>query len=654
MTHFINNLKLAHKFVLLGLIAALMLALPSVMMVRDRLGTVRTAGVELSGVAPLSDALAVIRLTQQHRGLSAAVLAGNAAMDAQRQAKAAELAQALARLQASAANLGEGELLSTRGRIADEWQALSAAVAARGLAGPQSFARHTALIGAELGLLEDLSQVSGLVFESDPATCFLQTAVLVNLPRITEDLGQMRARGSALLSKGEASAEDKARFDSLAQVLHGHEAQAAKMLALVAHHDAGLGRVLAQPQAAAAAAVAQARTLVGDKILRAARLDFPAAEYFAATTVVIDLQFKLIDSGFGALRVRLQDKLQVARRALLLLLVGLASLGALAVWVMWRVTCTTTAALGSALGMAQAVAAGDLSRVVRSQGRDEIAQLLNALDAMNRSLVKVVMGVRSNAEGVATASAQIAQGNQDLSKRTEQQAAALEQTAATMDELGSTVRNNADSARQANELAQGTCAVAERSSAAVGRVVSTMRGIQDSARKIADIISVIDGIAFQTNILALNAAVEAARAGEQGRGFAVVAGEVRMLAQRSADAAREIKSLISASVESVEQGSSQVDVAGAAMIEVVAAIRRVTAIVAEISSASVEQSTGVNQVGEAVSQMDQATQQNAALVEQSAAAADSLRHQAQELVRMVAVFKLDGESQPGDRAFAAA
>jgi methyl-accepting chemotaxis protein-1 (serine sensor receptor) len=241
---------------------------------------------------------------------------------------------------------------------------------------------------------------------------------------------------------------------------------------------------------------------------------------------------------------------------------------------------------------------------------------------------------------VASASSQIATGNSDLSMRTEQQASALQETAASMEQLGTAVRHNADNASQANQLARGASEVAQRGGDVVGEVVETMRGINESSRRIGDIIGVIDGIAFQTNILALNAAVEAARAGEQGRGFAVVAGEVRNLAQRSAEAAREIKQLIAASVERVERGTAQVDRAGATMKEIVGAVGRVTDIMGEISSASAQQSAGVAQVGNAVGQMDTATQQNAALVEQSAAAAESLRGQARELVEAVAVFRL--------------
>ena len=306
----------------------------------------------------------------------------------------------------------------------------------------------------------------------------------------------------------------------------------------------------------------------------------------------------------------------------------------------WRLTVSITRPLQAAEQATARIAAGDLASDIPVNGRDEAARLLDALRDMRHSLADVVSHVRQNSENVATASSQIAEGNNDLSVRTEQQASALQQAAAAMEELGTAVRHNADNARQANQLAQGASHVASRGGEVVSQVVDTMKGINDSSRRIADIIGVIDGIAFQTNILALNAAVEAARAGEQGRGFAVVASEVRSLAQRSAAAAREIKGLISTSVERVAHGSTLVDQAGSTMQEIVGAIRRVTDIMGEISSASVEQSSGVTQVGQSVTQMDHATQQNAALVEESAAAADSLKTQARELVNLVAVFKL--------------
>ena len=295
-----------------------------------------------------------------------------------------------------------------------------------------------------------------------------------------------------------------------------------------------------------------------------------------------------------------------------------------------------------ALQLARKIADGDLTMHVKANGDDEIAQLLKALSAMQGSLSGVVGNVRSNSESVSTAASEISQGANDLSQRTEEQASALQQAASSMEQLGSTVRQNAENALSANQLALGASTVARKGGEVVGEVVETMKGINDSSKRIVDIIGVIDGIAFQTNILALNAAVEAARAGEQGRGFAVVASEVRSLAQRSADAAKEIKQLISASVERVEHGTALVDRAGVTMTEIVTSIARVTDIMGEISAASSEQSDGVGQISQAIAQMDQATQQNAALVEESAAAAESLRDQAQQLVQVVAVFRLDG------------
>ena len=327
---------------------------------------------------------------------------------------------------------------------------------------------------------------------------------------------------------------------------------------------------------------------------------------------------------------------------------------AMAIFLAISIIRSITRPLAQAVELADKVAGGDLSGQIVVSSKDETGHLLSALQRMQQSLVNTVRSVRSNAEGVASASSQIASGNNDLSARTEQQASALEETAASMEELGSTVKQNADNARAANQLAMSASTVAVQGGDVVSEVVETMKGINESSKKIADIISVIDGIAFQTNILALNAAVEAARAGDQGRGFAVVAGEVRSLAGRSAEAAKEIKALISASVERVEQGTALVDKAGATMTEVVTAIRRVTDIMGEISAASSEQSAGVGQVGEAVMQMDQATQQNAALVEEMAAAASALNAQAGELVNAVAVFKLDASAGNTTRAQAAA
>ncbi|CAB3781935.1 hypothetical protein LMG28614_01325 [Paraburkholderia ultramafica] len=297
--------------------------------------------------------------------------------------------------------------------------------------------------------------------------------------------------------------------------------------------------------------------------------------------------------------------------------------------------------LDDALGHFDAIAAGDLRRPVVVTSRDEMGQLLDGIAKMQRSLTETVRSVRSGSESIATATRQIAAGNIDLSSRTEQQASALQETASSMEELTGTVRQNADNARQASALAANASEIANKGSAVVGQVVGTMGDINQSSARIADIISIIEGIAFQTNILALNAAVEAARAGEEGRGFAVVAGEVRSLAQRSSAAAKEIKELIDTSVERVQSGSALVDEAGRTMTEIIAAVQRVTDIMGEIAAASEEQSGGIDQVARAVTQMDEVTQQNAALVEEAAAAASSLEDQAGKLRTAVAVFQLE-------------
>lgn len=335
----------------------------------------------------------------------------------------------------------------------------------------------------------------------------------------------------------------------------------------------------------------------------------------------------------------------LARNASVGLIAGAVALSGVLGWLLVR---SITAALGRAIEVADQIASGRLDSTIEARGRDELSALLRALESMRGNLAKTVGGVRSGAGEVATASAQIEQGNVDLSARTEQQAASLQQTASSVEQLSSTVRQNADNARMADQMAQGAAGIATEGGNAMAQMVEAMRSIHDNSRRIAEIISLIDGIALQTNILALNAAVEAARAGEHGRGFAVVAAEVRTLAQRSVVAAKEIGSLITASVEKVEDGTRLADRAGNTMNDVIGSIRKVTDLVGEIAAASHEQATAITQVASAVGQMDQVTQQNAALVEQSTAAAASLRQQAERLVQSVAVFRLQDDPQPDE------
>jgi methyl-accepting chemotaxis protein len=337
-------------------------------------------------------------------------------------------------------------------------------------------------------------------------------------------------------------------------------------------------------------------------------------------------------------------------RVMMLSVGGFALLASIIV--AWRITRSITQPLNRAVDVARTVAAGDLSSDILIDSRDETGQLLAALKDMNLNLRTIVSQVRDGTETIATASDQIATGNLDLSARTEQQAGALEETASSMEELTSTVKQNAENARQANTLARSASDIATRGGVVVADVVDTMSAIHTSASKIVDIISVIDGIAFQTNILALNAAVEAARAGEQGRGFAVVASEVRNLAQRSASAAKEIKNLIDDSVTKVDEGSRLVTQAGSTMEEIVGSVKRVTDIMGEITAASQEQESGIEQINQAITEMDAVTQQNAALVEEAAAAAESLKDQSAQLAATVSVFKVDAARHPAPRVAA--
>ena len=644
----LSRISLLQKFAILALIGVLVSVLPTFLHVRDALRTMERARLEASGAAPLTALGLVVQRMQVHRGLSSGMLGGDAALAARRPAARDLVNQAV---EAASARLATAQVpadqLAAWQQARQTWQALEASVDQRQVQQAQSTAQHTALIASVMRISEELLNAYGLQLEESEHAYALIQAALVHTPVLGEKLGILRAQGSGFLARRELPPVNKGLVMALQQRAQELQGDAFRQFERAMQRDAGYRAALGPSAEAAHALVTQALALATKEVTEAATLQLAPQDYFDTFTRTIDALYALNAKALESLDATLQQRQASLRRILIAQALAMALILALGGVLIAAFARSIRQPLVQAIDLAHAVAQGDLSGADIAHGSDEVGRLTAALLQMRRQLTQVVARVRHGAEGVATASAEIAQGNQDLSARTESQASALEETAAAMEQMTATVRQNADSAAQASQLAASASQVAQQGGDVVARVVQTMQGIDTSSKKIADIIGVIDSIAFQTNILALNAAVEAARAGEQGRGFAVVAGEVRQLAQRSAQSASEIKALIAESAQNVAQGNALVERAGHTMQEVVAAVRRVTDIMGEISAASREQSQGVAQVGEAITQMDQTTQQNAALVEQMAAAASSLHGQAQELVQGVAVFHLaaDGRAQ---------
>ena len=639
----LSRLKLLHKFGILALVGLLTSALPIWLHVGDALRTIGHARQQASGAAPLAALSRVVQEMQKHRGLSAGMLGGDTNLEQRRPAVRDAINQAMQEVarQLSASTLAQGQVGAWQ-QVQQTWQQLEAGVAGRQLAQAQSTAQHTALVTRLFAISEELQYAYGLQAEADPALAALIQAAVVQTPRLGETLGVTRAMGSGFLSSRELPEQARGRLQALHQRGQEQQVEAFRSFGRASQANAALRQGLEAPAQAARAQVDQALQLVLREVIEAPALQYSPTQYFDAFTRTIDGLYALNAQAMQALDAQLNQRITYLQ-TVLALQGGVLALVLLGGGVLTLLFVRSIARpLTQAMELAHAVAQGDLAGPPIAHGNDEVGRLVQALVQMRAALAQVVARVRASADGLASASSEIAHGNQDLSARTESQASALQQTASAMEQMTATVQHNADSAAQASQLTSEASAVARQGGEVVAQVVSTMAGIHASSGRIADIIGVIDSIAFQTNILALNAAVEAARAGESGRGFAVVAGEVRSLAQRSAQAAREIKELISESVRSVEQGNDQVERAGATMQQVVQAVQRVSAIVGEISSASREQAQGVAQVGEAVVHMDRSTQQNAALVEQMAAAAANLDSQARELAQAVAVFRLQG------------
>ena len=650
---FIRDLKIGHKFLLIAALAAFFCTPPTLLLLRSEFRLLAKANAERTGVAPVGALLDTIRLTQVHRGISTNWLGGNEAVQASRVSRAAELDRSMAAMLAATAVYPGGQLAGRRAAVQQQWQTLHDQVATRALDAQTGYQRHTALVAEELRLLADVADRSQLMLDPEASSYYLVAAVVETLPRLSEQMGQSRALGALYLKRGAMTPTEKGSLEAGLTQLSQFAVDNERYLRNAAEADPALFAPLAATRQAAEQSVTAAIALVRTKLLDAAALDTPPLAYFNTLTGYIDDQFRLIDASFATLSRQLDARVSASRTVLSLLLVSGLSALTLASCLVVILSRSTGRTVAAAQAAAEALARGDLDHHVHSDARDEIGRMASTLGQAMQHLAGMVREVKSTGDSVSTASAQIAAANGDLSARTEQTAANLEQAASAMEQLRATVRNNAEAAQQATHLASESSQVAASGGALVGQVVSTMQEISERSGKIADIVGVIDGIAFQTNILALNAAVEAARAGEQGRGFAVVAAEVRSLAARSSMAAREIKSIIGHSVAQIGEGSAQVESAGLKMQEIVGSVQGVSHIIEDIRQAANAQFEGIHRISHAMATMDQATQENAAMVEQSTVGTRGLSDEVGQLRSALQAFKL-ADNPAMQRPFAAA
>jgi len=602
----------------------------------------QTATEEASGLAPAQAWVKMAKLTAEHRGLSAGLLGGNDAFRAKREAKQKELDAAMGEAQRSTASFGSARLKALVAGQGQALQTLENGVAAKTLSAKDSFAGHNELVQHQLDVLDEVLTNSGLTLEAEASIYNLIVASLQRQPQASEGMGQLRGFGAGMLARQAFEVQDKA-FMALT-LTSTQRAVDSVLLQLdrAGQADAAIAQAMGPLQARAKLAWDEAAAMIRKDVLAAETPTLAGTTYFAKLSEAVDSQQALATAALGLLDKNLAGRVQrttweVAATAGVGLLVCVLNL-VLVVTMVKSIRRSSQAALATAAALSQ----GDFSVRHDAHSQDEFGQIVQALDHARLGISRAMEDVRQGVDTIATASEQISQGSSDLSQRTEQQAGALQQTAASMEQLTGTVSQSSDSARQASQLATAASNAASQGGEVMNQVVGTMDEIAQASQKISAIIGVIDGIAFQTNILALNAAVEAARAGEQGRGFAVVASEVRQLAQRSAEAAREIKSMIVASSERVEAGGRLVQTAGRSISEIVAQVQRMNDLMGEIAAASGEQSKGIAQINEAVNNLDQGTQQNSALAEESAAAAESLREQSERLAQAVGAFRLAG------------
>jgi len=642
MERFIANLAFRQKFACLGLLLAVLVAVPTSQVVSAAWSNRSILLAEQAGLVVVRAAQRLMKATQEHRGLAGTVINGKLGAAKARDERKALIDQSMDQLAAAIKGDGSAREEATLKQIRQDWQALSADVAKGTLSTSQSFARHTQLIKLQLKMLVDISDASGLTLDSDPRSYHLIMAFIRDLPRTTELMGQARGKGAAMRISKLDDEDGRLALRSFSDGFRAMHADTQEGLDRAAEASPGgqHAGALAKSIDNAKLEVARASSAVQGVIDAYGDTGPTSDEYFKAMTQAMAAQYSLAGTGMDELQSLMASRLQAETRSLSWVCAAVVLMSALGVWVIMTISRTTTKALAQAVDVAQALAQGDLSRTLRSDSRDEVGQMVRAMGKAIEHMKGVIESIKVASDSVATAADQIAMGNQDLSARTEGQASSLQQTASSMEEMSATVTQNADTAARSRELATQMADGAEQSGKIFHQVVSRMEAIKQTSAKIADINSVIDGIAFQTNILALNAAVEAARAGEQGRGFAVVAAEVRSLAQRSTQAAREIKTLIGQSVDSIEQGYSLAAGSTQAIERLVVQVKEVSHLISDIALSSEQQSMGIAQVNQAVSQLDQGTQQNAALVEESSAAAISLSEQARRLQVSVGSFRL--------------
>jgi methyl-accepting chemotaxis protein len=639
----INHLATWQKLVLLAAPCFIAAGIPAFLHIAELNERAAHAARGVLGAANVKVVLEVVRLAQQHRGLSGGMLSGNEAMAVQRKARAAELAAALEAMRATLPP-GAPALAREAGELTAAFAELAAAVEARRLVPRESFQRHTVLIARTLVHLEDWLDAYGLNFNADPVAHYLVDSAYHHVPALTESLGQARALGTAMLTARAPSAQERVLAASLVDRARERSAASRAAVAKAIGAQPALAARLSEAIEGSEREILRTLDVARRELVDAETLTFGAADYFALTTRTIDAQYRFLDTIRQELSATLVAERASAENRRDAMVLGAVVLLLAAVVFCVLVTRAITRPLSQAVTLAGRIAAGRLDNAIRPEGRDEVAQLLSALHAMQSQLVDVVHRIQDASHELRDAASQTAAGNAELSSRTEEQASSIEETAANMEELTTSVRQNTQSAESARQLAADALGCAQAGGELVERVVATMGGIAESSRRVREITEAIDGIAFQTNLLALNAAVEAARAGEHGRGFAVVAAEVRTLSQRCAEASREIRALIKAAAERIDDGRREADRAGDGMRDIVAAVKSVAGRIEEIAATSGEQRAGIEQVNQAIAQMEGVTQNNAALVEEAAAAAEALERQATELATAAGLFATGREA----------